>query len=209
MCRSNGRARALWRLALVLLAFVPAAAAQSPAAPAPGLAASRVAAERAHLLRVGAWGGTAVLSGAALLLLSGRDADGRRAFGMQTAAWGAVNLAIAGVALAQPGEAAVSLAGALADENRLGDILWLNTGLNVGYVAVGTTLYAVGARAGVARPDAWRGHGAAVVVQGLGLLVLDGVALAASRTRQGALVDLLSGVAVVPAAGGLAVTVAL
>lgn len=173
------------------------------------LVEGRVAAERAHLVRVGAWGGTALLSGAALLLASDREQLGRRAFGMQTAAWGAVNVAIAGVALARGGDAAtLDLATALAREDRLGDLLWLNMGLNVGYVAVGTTLYAVGARAAVARPDAWRGHGAAVVVQGLGLLVLDGLALAGGAGREGALRELVGTVSVVPG-GALSVTVPL
>ena len=204
----NGWARALWRGAAFLLALGAAATVQ--AQDVAGLVEARSAAERAHLVRVGVWGGTALLGGAALWLASDRDLNGRRAFGMQTAAWGAVNVAIAGVALARAGDpGALDLAGALAAEGRLGDILWLNMGLNVGYVAVGTTLYAVGARAGVARPDAWRGHGAAVVVQGLGLLVLDGIVLSGVADRQGALGDLIGSVTLAPTADGLTLALSL
>ena len=204
----NGRARALWHGAAFLLALGAAATVQ--AQDVAGLVEARSAAERAHLVRVGVWGGTALLGGAALWLASDRDLNGRRAFGMQTAAWGAVNVAIAGVALARAGDlGALDLAGALAAENRLGDILWLNMGLNVGYVAVGTTLYAVGVRTGVARPDAWRGHGAAVVVQGLGLLVLDGIVLSGVADRQGALGDLIGSVTLAPTADGLTLALSL
>ena len=224
MCRSNARRRALWHAPARFLPFVAAAAfgalllgappaAGQPLAPpagVAGLAAARVDAESAHLRRVGVWGGTALLGGAALFLLSG-DADGQRAFGLQTAAWGVVNVAIAGVALARgPDAAAVDLATALADESRLREILWLNQGLNAGYVAVGATLFAVGARADVARPDVWRGHGAAVMIQGAGLLVLDGLALASSSGRRDGLLGLVGdAVTLAPTAGGVALTVAL
>ena len=116
--------------------------------------------------------------------------------------------AIAGVGLATLDAAAASgLAEALADEGRYGDVLWVNMGLNAGYVAVGGTLLAVGARAGVSRAAEWRGHGLAVMIQGVGLLVLDGVALVGSAERLGALRDLVAVLA--PTPGGLGVVVGL
>ena len=206
MKSSNATARALWRPALVFLGLLALPAAAQPEAAA--LAEARYAAEADHLWRVGVWGAANVAAGTGLLLAS--SGARRRAFGVQSAAWGAINVTIAAVGLATSGEPAPpGLAEAVAAESRLGDILWLNMGLNVGYVAVGTTLVAVGSRAAVARPDAWRGHGAAVIVQGIGLLVLDGVALAGSLDRSGRLLELVESVALRPVPGGVGLVVGL
>jgi hypothetical protein len=90
-----------------------------------------------------------------------------RAFGQQTAAWGAINVAIAGFGAwrsrAHPAEAA-----------GLRRTLLVNAGLDVAYVAGGA--HVAGHRStfgGRISPDAARGHGLAVVVQGLGLMALD------------------------------------
>lgn len=128
--------------------------------------------ERAHLLRLVAWGAGSVLAGTLLVaLVVLRRAAGPAAlvrhFGVQTAAWGVVNLAIAG--WAWRGLALRDHAGARGLER----FLWLNLGLDAGYVGVGMTLaltgWVVGRRLGAV------GAGAAVVVQGLALLLLDGV----------------------------------
>lgn len=114
---------------------------------------------------------------------------------MQSAAWGVINVGIATVGWTTGNEAPTHLwADALAAENAYADILLVNLGLNVGYMAVGGTLLAVSGR-GVSKPEAWRGHGSAVILQGLGLLVLDGIAYLGTRTRLSALVDLASSVA--------------
>lgn len=203
-----GRVGAGLRAVAVFLAILAGpAAAQPVAAPSPSvvdLSAARRDAERAHLWRVGVWGAANVAAGAALLATSGREAHpARRAFGVQAAAWGAVNVAIAGVALARfSPDTLQTLGQALQAENRLGDVLWLNLGLDAGYAAVGATLWIVASR-GVANPAAWRGHGQAVLLQGAVLFALDAVVLAGSQTRLGALVDL------VPTAGGVALVVGL
>lgn len=90
-----------------------------------------------------------------------------RAFGRQTAAWGSINLAIAaiGTALARsrPAEAA-----------RLRRTLLINAGLDVGYVAAGAHVaHHRSTFGGRVSPEAARGHGLAVVTQGLGLMTLD------------------------------------
>ena len=91
---------------------------------------------------------------------------GRHAnFAVQCAAWGAIDLAIAG--LAWRGLALRDVHGA----TKLDRLLWLNTGLDVGYVAVGVALAAVGWQLG--RRLGLVGAGLGVVVQGLALLVLD------------------------------------
>jgi hypothetical protein len=93
-------------------------------------------------------------------------APSARAFGLQTAAWGVVDLAIAGVGAARSSTPPTA--------RRLRTVLLVNAALDVGYLAVGTQLAVrrpgFGGRLG---PAAARGHGTAVVVQGLALLVLD------------------------------------
>jgi hypothetical protein len=134
--------------------------------------------ERAHLLRLFAWGGACVLAGTLLLaLVAARRAAGPAPllwhFGVQTAAWGAVNLAIA--AWAWRGLALRDHTGARGLER----VLWLNLGLDAGYVGVGVTLaltgWVVGRRLGAV------GAGAGVSVQGVALCVLDWVLIAQLR----------------------------
>jgi hypothetical protein len=126
-----------------------------------------LALERAHLYRLGLWGGASVVVGALLLLLARRPARSPLLFhfALQTAAWGAVDLAIALAALR--GLALRDLAGA----TRLDRLLWLNLGLDAGYVAVGATVaiaaWTLGRRLGGI------GAGVAIVVQGLALFLLD------------------------------------
>ncbi len=204
-----GRGAAGLRAAAVFLLFIAGpVAAQASAADAAGLAAARGAAERAHLWRVGAWGAASVAAGTVLLVSSG-GRDGRRAFSVQSLAWGAVNTGIAAVGLLRAApDSALALGGALRAEAHLADILWLNLGLDAGYVAVGATLWIVAAR-GVPNPEAWRGHGRAVVLQGAVLLALDALVLAGSSGRFEALTRLAEGVALVPAARGAALVVGL
>ena len=124
--------------------------------------------ERTHLLRLLAWGATCVLLGT--LLLATLAATRRRSpllahFGIQTTAWGAIDLALAawfwrGLALRD-----------LAAATRLDRLVWLNVGLDAGYVFVGAALAIVGWR--LARSHALVGAGVAVVVQGLALALLD------------------------------------
>jgi len=131
-----------------------------------------LAAERAHLVRLLAWGAASVVAGTALLavvLVARRGTPGGSAlltsFAVQCAAWGAIDLAIAG--LAWRGLALRDADGA----TKLDRLLWLNTGLDVGYVAVGVALAVVGWQLG--RRLGLVGAGLGVVVQGLALLILD------------------------------------
>ena len=126
------------------------------------------AAEVNHLLRLIVWGAGSVLVGTVLLLgvlLRRRRSPLLTHFAIQTAAWGAVDLLIA--AVAWQGRGYRDLAGF----TQLDRILWLNVGLNAGYVAVGVTLALTGWA--LARKLALVGAGIGVVVQGLALLVLD------------------------------------
>ncbi|TVR64077.1 MAG: hypothetical protein EA422_08045 [Gemmatimonadales bacterium] len=155
----------------------------------------RIEAERAHLRRVGWWGATNLAAGVALWTLSPEEDRLRRAFGMQTAGWGAVNAAIAVGGLRWGGgDPPDSPGAALAAESRYAHILLVNLGLNVGYMGVGATLATVGR--GHGHWDERKGHGSAVVIQGLGLLALDLVAYMESRGRLGGFQDILDRVEV-------------
>lgn len=132
-----------------------------------------LAIERAHLLRVGAWGAACVLVGTLLLALVAVRRQRTPLlfhFGLQTALWGLVDAAIAVVAY---GRLALRDYEGAARYDRL---LWLNAGLDAGYLAVGVTLvltgWLLGRRLGAV------GAGLGVAVQGAALLVLDGVVLA-------------------------------
>ena len=126
------------------------------------------------------FGMASVASGA--LLAARAEGEGARAFGQQAAAWGAINLAIAGVSALRAGRAP-------ADPERLRRTLLVNAALDVGYVAAGAHVAAHRTTfGGRVTPGAARGHGLAVVIQGLGLLVLDvrfAQALAPATTAPG------------------------
>jgi hypothetical protein len=124
--------------------------------------------EQGHLLRLGLWAVISMLGGTALLaVLSVRrlEAPLLKHFAIQTGAWGAVNVLIA--LWAWRGLTMRDFAGT----QKLLNILWLNTGLDVGYAAVGLTLVLVGWRWG--RRLGAVGAGLGVVVQGLALALLD------------------------------------
>jgi hypothetical protein len=138
-----------------------------------------LAAERAHLLRLLAWGATSVLVGTALLawhLIRSRGTSLIKHFAIQTAAWGAAELAFGAIASATL--ALRDLAGA----TRLDRFLWLNIGLDVGYTLVGLTLIATGWWLGQGRRNGVVGAGVGIVVQGAALFLLD-LILAAQISR--------------------------
>jgi hypothetical protein len=124
-------------------------------------------AERAHLIRLIFWGAASVLLGTALfaaLRMRGQRAGLLSAFAFMTAAWGAVDLVLALLGLRT-----LALRD-LASATRLDRFLWLNIGLDAGYVMVGLTLLIGGWRG---RRAGLLGAGIAIVVQGLALALLD------------------------------------
>ena len=108
---------------------------------------------------LGSWAAGSVAVGA---VLAARPAT--RGFGRQTAAWGAIDGAIAAVGARNRRRRGPT------DPARLRRVLLVNAGLDVGYLAVGAALL---------RSARWRGDGAAVLVQGAFLLALDATAAAA------------------------------
>jgi hypothetical protein len=124
--------------------------------------------ERAHLQRLLLWGMTSAVCGLVLLAVTRRTRLRSSLlfhFGLQTAAWGLVDLVLAGNAWW-----ALALRD-LQSATQLDRFLWLNVGLDIGYIATGATVavsaWLLGRRAGGI------GAGIAIVTQGLGLLLLD------------------------------------
>ena len=127
-----------------------------------------LALERGHLERLALWGGGGVLFGTLVLAwLAWRQSAAPllQHFAMQTVAWGAIDLAIC--AWGWRGLALRNYAGA----QELVSFLWLNTGLDIGYVMVGVTLAATCWRLGP-RP-AGIGAGVGIMLQGCALFLLD------------------------------------
>lgn len=124
--------------------------------------------ERGHLVRLALWGGASVLMGTlifAILMMKRVEAPLLRHFAIQNAAWGAIDLVIC--MFSWRGLALRDYAGA----QQLLNILWLNTGLDAGYIAVGATLAIAAWRWGP-KPGGI-GAGLGVIVQGLALFLLD------------------------------------
>lgn len=91
-----------------------------------------------------------------------------RGLGRQTAAWGAVDGAIAWVGARNRARRGPT------DPARLRRVLLVNAGLDVGYLAAGAALF---------RSGRWRGDAVAVLVQGGFLLVLDTATAAALPSK--------------------------
>ena len=127
-----------------------------------------LAAERAHLVRLVLWGAASVIVGTALiawLRIGRRQSALLDHLAIQTSAWGVVELVLALIAFR--GLALRDLASA----TRLDRFLWLNVGLDVGYVLVGITLAVMGWR--TLRRPGFIGAGFGVGIQGIALATLD------------------------------------
>jgi hypothetical protein len=135
------------------------------------------AVERAHLLRVLVWGAANILAGTALLawIRAGtRQSALLRHFAYQCAGWGCAEVALAAVQLGQLAPRDLSSA------TRFDRVLWLNIGLDGGYVLTGVVLAIAGWR--LARALGGVGAGIGIVMQGFALAVLD-LLLAAQISR--------------------------
>jgi hypothetical protein len=124
--------------------------------------------ETAHLLRLALWGAASVLSASAMCaVLAVRRVRSPLLFhfAVQTAAWGGLEVVLA--ALGWRDLVLRDLAGA----TRLDRMLWLDIGLDVGYLAVGLTLALAGW--GLGRRLGAVGAGLGVALQGVALLALD------------------------------------
>jgi hypothetical protein len=127
-----------------------------------------LAAERSHLIRVVLWAVTCAVLGTAvvsILTLRRVAAPIIVAFAIQTLAWGSAELIVAAARWQSLSMRDVSAA------TRLDRLTWFSVGLDVGIVGVGVTAL-VAARLSNRKLNVI-GAGLGIIVQGLGLLVLD------------------------------------
>ena len=121
-----------------------------------------------------AWAVASVLVGGVLALL-GRRADraGLLQFGRQTAGWGVVDGAIAGIGtLVRRRRGPLDEAQSTKQARSLRNLLLVNAAADVGYVAGGVAI-AARARSGRASARLGAGDGLAMIVQGVFLFILD------------------------------------
>ena len=124
--------------------------------------------ERAHLARLLLWGAASIVAASgcwAFLRIQKLEVPLLRHFAIQTGAWGAIDALLA--LGARPRLALRDYDGVTS----LDRFLWLNCGLDVGYLAVGITLAWCGWQ--LARSRALVGAGLGVGIQGAALLLLD------------------------------------
>lgn len=112
----------------------------------------------AHLVRLAIWA-TICLVVAIVSLRNKRFLEKTKSFWSMTLGWSAINLAICGLAIPHKEP----------EIHALREFLMLNLGLNVAYISVGLTL---GLVKEMVRKS--KGAGAAIAVQGVALLLLDG-----------------------------------
>ncbi len=124
--------------------------------------------ERAHLARLLLWGVASMVTAVgswAFMRTQKLDLPLLRHFAIQTGAWGAVDTLL--VLGSRPQLALRDYDGVTS----LDRFLWLNCGLDVGYIAVGITLAWCGWK--LARSRGLLGAGLGVGIQGAALLLLD------------------------------------
>ena len=127
-----------------------------------------LAAERSHLIRIVIWSVTsAVLGTTFVAIIAGRRMSAPIAlwFAIQTLVWGSVELIVAAARWSALSMRDVSGA------TRLDRLTWFAIGIDVGIIAAGITAVLMARR--LTRNLGAVGGGLGVVVQGLGLLVLD------------------------------------
>ena len=127
-----------------------------------------LAAERSHLIRLVIWAATSAVFGtslASIIALRRLAAPILLWFAIQTLAWGSVELLMSAARWRGLAMRDVSAA------TQLDRLTWLGVGLDVGLIAVGVT--AIVLAWAPKRRLGTLGGGLGIVVQGLGLLVLD------------------------------------
>ena len=127
-----------------------------------------LAAERSHLIRLALWAVSSTLLGTvivATLTVRRTVAPILQWFGIQSLAWGLVELVLVTIGFQQLAMRDVSGA------TRLDRLTWFSAGLNVGIIAAGVAV--VGLAWLLGRRLTAIGAGLGIVVQGLGLLVLN------------------------------------
>ena len=118
------------------------------------------------------WSAASTVAGLVLVVLAAGFWEG---FGIQALAWGIIDGAIAGFGLWMSRRRRRSLPDSEdpqlmeAESRKLRRTLWINTGLDLLYIAGGAVLAATLGRSN----PAWQGHGWGIILQGTFLLFFD------------------------------------
>lgn len=117
-------------------------------------------------------------------------------FHQMNAAWNLVNLSIGALAYynylhADP--SSLSLSQSIQEAKSLENILLLNIGLDVGYIATGAFLWERGIRKD---NDRLLGYGPSLIVQGGFLLIFDGILYGLNKAHNGKLFDLIDNLSI-------------
>lgn len=122
-----------------------------------------------HLIRLGVWALFSIVFGVVILLAKRQNLAAQH-FSVQFIVWGLIDGII--VLFGLRDNSRPDLVAAI----KLREFLWLNEGLDVGYVAVGITLVIIG-RWSKVNSASLIGAGLGVMIQGFLLLLLDGLLL--------------------------------
>jgi hypothetical protein len=143
-----------------------------------------LAIERTHLLRLVIWGVACAVVGTtllALLVLRRQRSPLVFHFALQTALWGAVNLAFAGLSALALGAVHGASLPDYAAATRFDRFVWWSLGIDMGGAAAGVTLalagWFLGRRLGAI------GAGLGVLVQGVALVAIDLVVIGQIATK--------------------------
>ena len=132
--------------------------------------AARIADTRSGMSILAGWAGVNLVAG---LAASFATTGSWQAFHRMNAGWNVVNLAIAGFGLwsaAGQDPSTMTLVESLEAATGLERVLWLNVGLDVGYVVLGGWLWERGARTASSMLE---GFGQSIVLQGAFLFAFD------------------------------------
>ena len=165
----------------------------------------RLQLERKASLVLGGWGMVNVVSGA---IGASQNSGSTKYFHQMNLGWGVINT---GLAVLVRGNASRKLkeqpaAGTIfRDQRKLENILMLNTGLDVAYMAIGWGLKEKAAKPGTTKPERLEGFGNSLLLQGGFLFAFDVVQYMLHRRQGRAMEQWLDGVSIQPAGNGLSI----
>lgn len=121
--------------------------------------------QRSLFITLGGWAGANIATGS-WQAFSARSSEVQRYMGYQALGWGAVNGTIAGIGALMAHRQRSHPKNWRRERQRIRRLLWINVGLDVGYIGAGALL--------ASQSDGrLRGTGYGIMLQGGGLLVID------------------------------------
>ena len=154
----------------------------------PKINEERISMNSNGMLVLGGWAVTNLLTGAIGMAQSGGQT---KYFHQMNVAWNSVNLAIAGFGYYGIRNQTIDLglANTITEFHNFEKILLFNAGLDIGYMAIGATLWERGIRK---ENNRLIGYGKSMILQGGFLFTFDAVLYLLSRSKSSALIDTLN-----------------